>query len=348
MIVIGLDHGNGHIKGVSDLKEVQSMSAFAPINAFGEGIAGERSKKHDVKEYVVKDLEQEPYLWGPDVWKSTNLHHSYTKQDRYRQKFYKQLTKIALAELANNGEKTVECIVVTGCPTQEANTSLVKTLEDLLLGDHVVSVNGHNILIEVKEVKVLPQPIGTVMDVYIDNQGFVSDESYEEDYVGIIDIGSGTTDLDGIKELNRQPDDTDTISLGMNDAYKNIAKKIKADHPDEAAGVTWESVEYQIRSNDEQGTYVFSKRKTIDISDLIDKVFSELADELIGKIAASWPSRSKFDKLLLTGGGAEIKPLVKAFKSWESDITVIGNSQMANARGFWKYGKAFLLEDHLN
>ncbi|MGR5984522.1 hypothetical protein ACUC2M_04475 [Bacillus cytotoxicus] len=55
--------------------------------------------------------------------------------------------------------------------------------------------------INVVDVIVLAQPVGTVMSRYLDEDGFVADDTYEDMTVGIIDIGTGTTDLDVISML---------------------------------------------------------------------------------------------------------------------------------------------------
>jgi plasmid segregation protein ParM len=333
MIVIGLDHGNTKVKGKSEDREWIRPSAFARPGDFGEeGIAG--GKKLRLKQFVSNKFEDETYVWGEDVGEASRLIPTYTTENRYTQKAYRLLSEFSISELLPKGKKTVDnVLVVTGCPSTEKGTKLEDELKQVFAGGHVVNVDGETKMVEVAQVIVLPQPLGTILSLYLDDEGYVADESYEEDYVGVIDIGGGTTDLDGIKGLKRQNEDTETIPEGMFDAYKRIAAYINKEKPE--AKATPQSVEQQILNGSD--TYVISKRSSIDIKQVKEEAFRDFAEYLIAQINTSWKNRAKFDKLLLTGGGAA--PLAPYFKAWEKDIIVVKDGQKANATGFYRYGK---------
>ncbi|UED72096.1 plasmid segregation protein ParM [Brevibacillus sp. HD3.3A] len=333
MIVIGLDHGNTNVKGVSEEGELLRPSAYALPDSFGEEGLG-NGKQFKVKTYTSNKYEKEQYVWGEDVTEASMLIPTYTTDNRYAQKSYRLLSEFALASLVSDKKKTFDnVLVVTGCPSKEKGTRLETELEEIFSGGHVVTVNGATKIIEVSNVIVLPQPLGTVLSLYLDEEGYVEDESYEEDYVGVIDIGGGTTDLDGIKGLKRQKEDTETIPYAMYKVFEEICDYIIGQHPE--SGATVQSVEKQILTGSD--SYVISKRSSIDIKAVKEDVLRKYADRIIPRISSRWNNRAKFDKLLLTGGGAEI--MAPYFKAWENDIIVVKDSQIANAKGFFRYGK---------
>lgn len=333
MIVIGLDHGNTNVKGVSEEGELLRPSAYALPDAFGEeGLGTEKQLK--VKTYTSNKFEKEQYVWGEDVVEASMVIPTYTTENRYAQKSYRLLSEFALASLVSDKKKTFDnVLVVTGCPSREKGTRMETELEEVFNGGHVVTVNGATKIIEVSSVIVLPQPLGTVLSLYLDEEGYVDDESYEEDYVGVIDIGGGTTDLDGIKGLKRQKEDTDTIPYAMFKVYEEISDYINDQNPE--AGATVQSVEKQVLKGSD--SYVISKRSSVDIKAVKEDALRKYADLIIPRISTRWNNRAKFDKLLLTGGGAEV--MAPYFKAWEKDIIVVKDSQIANAKGFFRYGK---------
>lgn len=334
--IIGIDHGNGHVKARANTIKLNLPSAYARPTDFGEEFTNKHTS-YDLNTYTLAKYDGESFVWGPDVTKSPHLINTYTGENRYKQKPYKVLSEIALSELVPDGINVINgALVVTGCPSREKGTELEKELIDVYRGGHVVSKDGQSVIINVKDVEVLPQPLGTVMDQYLDDDGFVIDEDYEKMYVGVIDLGSGTTDLDGVRELRRQKSDMHTIPIGLIGAYQEIARIINEKKPN--LNATYQEVEVQIRAGNE--VFVRSQRATFDeFVEVKQRVFRQLADDLITAILNKWPDRSKFDRLLLTGGGACVPELAKAFKQWESDLIVVDNGQFANANGFYKYGK---------
>ncbi|MDH2887936.1 MULTISPECIES: hypothetical protein [Bacillus cereus group] len=148
--------------------------------------------KMKLKTYKVEGTE---YVWGDDIIKVNNTLNTYAQQNRYKTNQYKTLSKIALAEMAakTNVKSYDEILVITGVPSQEIGTKAVDEIKEVYQGAHDLEVNGKKVSINVVDVIVLAQPVGTVMSRYLDEDGFVADDTYEDMTVGIIDIGTGTT-----------------------------------------------------------------------------------------------------------------------------------------------------------
>ena len=259
------------------------------------------------------------------------------KEGRYKQKPYLLLSEFIMAHLVKGSSDTnlfPDVTVVTGCPTREKGHAVEQDLIKAFEGAHVVSIDGQDKIITVKEVFVMPQPLGTILGLYLDDEGYVADESYEKKYVGVIDIGGGTVDIDGVKGLKRQKDDMDTFGPGVIDTYQRIANFIVEADP--YSGATRSKVEQQLAAGAEG--YKISERSTIDIKGIKERVFRELSENLVNQVQSRWSTFTRFDEIILTGGGAAIPEIAEAFRTLDKDIKIIENSQFANAKGFYKYG----------
>ncbi|GCL74040.1 Alp7A family actin-like protein [Paenibacillus naphthalenovorans] len=330
LIVMGIDHGNGYFKGYSkDVTGLVLPSGFLTKESVRrEDSTGVGDIQYN--EFESSLYEGEQYMWGQEVNATKGKFLStYTSEDRYAQKYYKLLSQFGLASLINE-EGSFDVFLVTGCPSREKGTKREQELARVFKGKHNILMNGQQKIIHVKECKILPQPLGSILDLYIDEEGLIDRKEIATSYIGIVDIGSGTTDIDGIDSLRAIPEDRHTIPVGVHEIYQRLADYINAQSPD--AFATPKSVEMQF----DRSIYQASKRLTIPIQDMKEKIVRETAEYIINELQIRWRNRSKFDMVILTGGG--VKVLHPWFKDFIKDITVIEDYQLSNARGFWKFG----------
>jgi plasmid segregation protein ParM len=337
---LAIDHGNGYVKACSRDKFILLPSCFARPEEFGVDMIPPK-KDLQVFEFKSSLYPGESYYWGRDVFKAGRVIATYGGESRFVSKPYRLLSQFIMALLLPDDEYTHEDVhVVTGCSSVSKGTELEGEIQQAFLGRHVVTLNGRTKMFNVTHVIVLPQPLGTIFNLYLNDEGMVVNRQLEDHYVGIIDIGSGTTDLDGVKELKRQLDDTATIPFGMFDAYKKIAHYINRINPH--ANATPQSVEQHLLNPEiDINTYKISNRaKPVDITNCRIEVFRKLAEDILNHIQQMWPNRSKFDDIYVTGGGAV--PLAKYLQEWERDIQFLDDSQQVNALGFYRYGLSLL------
>jgi len=331
LIVMGIDHGNGYFKGYST--DINGLVLPSGI------LTKESAKREDstgigeikFTEFESDLYEGERFVWGDEVNKvKEKFLSTYTREDRYIQKHYKLLCQFGLASLIQAEEGVFNVFLVTGCPSREKGTRREDELSHVFKRRHFVQMNDKLKVINVKECKILPQPLGTILDLYIDEQRHVKREEIATSYIGIVDIGTGTTDCDGIDSLKAIPDDRHTIPVGVHEIYQRIADYINSENPD--AYATPKSVELQFDSD----VYKASKRLAIPIKEAKERIVRETAEYIINELQIRWRNRSKFDMVILTGGG--VKVMEPWFKGFIKDITVIKDYQISNARGFLKFG----------
>ncbi|MBP1153313.1 MULTISPECIES: hypothetical protein [unclassified Paenibacillus] len=331
LTVMGIDHGNGYFKGYSnDVKGLVLPSGFLTKDSVKrEDSTGVGDIKYS--EFESSLYEGERYMWGHAVNLAKGKFLStYTSEDRYAQKYYKLLSQFGLASLIQEEEGAFDVFLVTGCPSREKGTKREEELARIFKGRHSVLMNDRLKVINVKECKILPQPLGSILDLYIDDEGHIDRQEIGTSYIGIVDIGSGTTDCDGIDSLRAIPEDRHTIPVGLHEIYQRLADFINSENPD--AYATPKSVEIQFDCDD----YQVSKRLTIPIKEVKETIVRETAEYIINELQIRWRNRSKFDMVILTGGG--VKVMEPWFKTFIKDITVIEDYQIANARGFLKFG----------
>jgi plasmid segregation protein ParM len=331
LIVMGIDHGNGYFKGYSNdsIKLVLPSGFLTKESVRKENSTGVSETNYN--KFASGLYEDELYVWGTDVNKERGKFLStYTSEDRYSQKYYKLLSQFGFASLIKNIEGTFEVLVVTGCPSREKGTKREDALSEAFSGEHVVRMNDRQKVIRVKECKILSQPLGTILDLYIDDHGNIQKDEIANSYIGIVDIGSGTIDCDGIDCLKAIPDDRHTIPIGVHEVYQRLADYINTQNPD--ANATPRSVELQFTSD----LYHTSKRLVIPIKEAKERIVRETAEYIINDLQTRWRNRSKFDMVILTGGGAKL--FEPWFRNFINDIHVIEDYQVANARGFFKFG----------
>jgi plasmid segregation protein ParM len=332
--VIGLDHGNGWVKIRTATNEIVLPSFLGREDEIGDNVTANASSL-DVKKYEIPSVKGSAFVWGEDVTKLKHVVATYGVQNRYAQETYQALSKFALAEALPEGIVFDDVLVVTGVPSIEVGSEKEKQLREVFEGAHHVRINGRDKIINVTRVVVISQPLGAVLSRYLDDEGFVANEKYESESVAVIDIGTGTTDLDHIKALRRISADCHSIPVGMFDVYKRIAAWVNKQNPN--ANATPQEVEKQFKND----YYEVSKRIRYDIREIKEVALKEVADEIITAISQHWKSFDIFDEVLINGGGAN--ELGKKIQTLVQGSIILKNSQTANAEGFFKYGQ-FLKE----
>ena len=345
LVAMGIDHGNGYVKGRSELvKSLVKPSIFSKEAEF-RGDNFSKNTKREIKFYHSKtNTNKNIFAWGNDVSKASRVISSSKKENRYSSEGFRLLTDFSLGELTG-GQSNVDVIVVTGCPSDEINhTSKLKDLKESFQGSHLVVIeedaNQNTVVVNVKEVHIYEQPLGTLFYLYLDDEGFVRDDSYESSTVGIIDIGSGTTDGSIINEMNVADKYTTTLPRGMFSIYDELAGFIN-DKIEKTDFIKREVVEEHFRksTSDKERKYFFVSKiiGSVDIEEKTHELFKELSDEIKNHFFEKW-NDLRIDEILITGGGAT-SILKDYILKWGTPVTFVDEPQKANAEGFYRFAK---------
>ena len=213
-----------------------------------------------------------------------------------------------------------------------------KRFNELLVGHHTVTYHtpdgqSTDKSININDVRMLPQPMGTILNLVMDERGKISEHDLAHKKIGVIDIGFRTTDLaimDRLRFLNRG---SKTIDMGISKGFSVIANKLR-----EKSSVNAELC--RLYRAAETGT-ISMRGQDISISKIRDQVYSQLAAYIAGEIDRLWANDWDIEVVFLSGGGSRdlanfLQPLIAG------NIIPINPSQdlrLNNVKGYLKYGR---------
>lgn len=343
MLAFAFDIGNGFVKACTEKRMVVAPSVIAKKTVIGSSSIVTMSENFDsnagYQEFESQLDDGITYIWGEGIKEAVeadDLMTTYTHNSRYTQKRFKLLSSFILAELATDftEEELNDVVVVTGLPSQEVGTKEAGEFKRFLQQKHVVTRNGVQRVINVTDVRIIEQPLGTLLNEYMNDSGQIHKELMTST-VTVIDFGAGTTILDTFKNLKRLDDKSETYYEGMNDVHKRIAKRIEREHG--AKGLDPSFVEEGFQN----GTLVaeISNRKKYSFENIAKEVIQDFIEQRISEIDSTLTNRNSIDKFILTGGGVNIVGEVFKEAFNEEECKIAKNSQQSNLNGFFKFSK---------
>jgi len=279
-------------------------------------------------------IEDQSYFIGDFAEQQSNVRQFTLYQERLLTEFAKILSLTAAGSIT---DKYVPLNVVTGLPIgylKQYHQQFVK----ILTGHHDITFHqpdGTKILkkININKVKMLPQPLGSVLNLLMDDNGKIVNKDLAKQKIGVVDIGFRTTDFsifDRLRYIERGSTTTDT---GISKSFSIISKKLR-----EESGVSIEV--YRLYKAVETGS-IKILGKEYNISKLRDQVFAHSAGNIANDIERLWAEDWDIDTIVLTGGGSMelakyLQPLIAG------NVIPVKNSidtRLNNVQGYFKYGK---------
>ena len=349
MEIFSLDLGNLQTKIKSSKAEKVLPSRFIDYDDLGDQSTSLFESKLKLNKYTTNFDSMFSYAWGEDLYQAHSkgsFIDTIQFEGRYDTHEFKLLASFAIAELAKEFKKAkdsiLEVTIVTGVPTNDFNESSVKGIMNVLKGDHNITVNDDSLNVRVNEVKVLPQPVGTVYNEMLNHEGYLQEESYLNEQITIVDIGGGTILIDTLVNMNLSDTDRTQKESGAYKVYDTIANNCAKDN---LPGITNSNIERILRdSTDEKYFFKPNKNESYDITKHARKAKVKYTRDLINIVNTTLKGTSNIDTFLFTGGGANLiyqEEILNVFKH----AIFVNDSEVANVNGFYKYGLASLLEE---
>ena len=242
-----------------------------------------------------------------------------------------------LKELPNFVEHEV-LRIVTGVPSALAkNQKVISQIKQMLTGVHEVkSVTWETvrpITFEIREVIVVPQPLGTMYDYVYDPEMDSLNEKLLNQRAIVIDIGWGTTDI-AILETARVRS-TFSFNIGTADYISDLQEDINNTMPEASI---FSLAPHELDEALLESPIVETPFGEFDLSEYIDKWQKYEAKRVYQEVMGIGLEFNKFYKIILTGGGSLLyeKYLRELFD--DPRLIIQDNAVMANSRGFWLLG----------
>lgn len=227
---------------------------------------------------------------------------------------------------------TEEVAVVTGLPVGDYDDRNKDALKALLIGEHEVKRQGKwTRAFRVSNVYTVPQALGSLFALVLDRRGRLVDGDLAGGRVGVVDIGTLTTNYILVDRLRYVEVESDSITSGMAEMLQKVAKDLKREYSLDW-GLQLGKVDQAVRA---RAVEVYGDR--VNIAGLVDPHLENLADTIISKARTLWGSGVELKGVVVTGGGSlELAPYVR--KVYPHTRTVGGDPQFANVTGYLRAG----------
>lgn len=318
---VGIDVGYGHTKVVAGSKPIVFQSLVGPAKDIAFSLGGEDSAG-DVVEW-----KGEKFFVGGKAIHSDMI---YFLRDRnwIGSNIYAALVISALNRIPDitSGE---EVVIVSGLP--------VDYMKDAVVTQGTVRSVCESMGINVVDIKIVPQPIGTFFDSFLDIEGDPLDTPVIKK-IGVVDTGYSTTDFVLIEDCRENIERAaGSVSKGAHDVYSLVARELKNDF--NKNNVSIKDAEKAVSTRQFK-----SNGKVNDVSSLINKVLCQLGTSIQNIIRSKWVDEGEIDKVLLTGGGSV---LLREYLTEIAPVTeLVKVPQIANARGYYKRASAYIKSLH--
>lgn len=328
-----IDFGNGYVKAVSDMGSFVIPSLIATKELEDNAVSSAFENTFNVNTFKRKSDDEE-YYFGVEIAKEVDevdLTTTNSSNDRYNTLAFQRMAEFALAELAvfEDDPSKVDVRLVTGMPSNEIEfTGLKNGFIKFLEGVHVVSRNGQDIIVDVKEVIVIEQPLGTLFNIYLNDKSQVHSD-FKFGNIVVVDFGSGTTIIDEYKRMKRAK--STVKQNGMRQFYKNIAKVLSKKNE---LNIDPLHIEEGIRNNSFLAEF---GQHRLPFRPIFDKEVTRKLNETLAAYEDTVEEQG-VTAYVTTGGGANV--FNEVLKQKKNNFIPTENSQMATANGYLKLAKS--------
>ena len=329
-MIVGVDIGYGYTKAASGTNQVVFPSVVGKSERvrYESDLARGGESYHGGQIAVITELGDR--FVGELALLQSRVHWTLLDRSRVQDPSARLLFLSALSELVGATSEQGAFRVVTGLPTQWY-ADRDKVVEQLS-GSHVLRrVNGHQIVqrFSIDELLVVPQPFGSLFSTILDAEGRIIDQELARGRLGVIDVGTFTTDYVLVDALRYIEKGSGSISTAMSKSYQLIGRSIL-----DAFGLDlgMHEVDDVVRRG-----YVTVFGEQRDIEWLANPVLDAVAEEVLARAGTLWGDGRDLDAVLVTGGGAIA--LGERISRRYPNARILADASMANVRGFERYGR---------
>ena len=336
MQVLGIDIGFGFTKATNGKDTFIFKSIFgedADIQFWAD------FGKDTPTDHIHVTIDGKSYFIGDLAEQQSSVLYFTLDQEKLIADFVKILTLTVAGMFLNKGRALNGPInVVSGLPIGFFKNNHER-FNELLTGHHTItyhSSDGQETTKElhINKVRMLPQPLGSVLNLLMDDNGKITDKDLANQKVGVVDIGFRTTDFTILDHLRYIDRGSRTMETGISKGFSVIANKLR-----EKCGANVEL--YRLYNPAEAGA-IKMRGQGINIAKIRDQVYSQLAASIANDIDRLWADDWDIDAIILTGGGCRelaqyLQPQITG------NILPIDSGpdpRLNNVLGYLKYGRS--------
>lgn len=326
-VIIGLDVGYGDTKAVcSNGRSICFPSLIAPAESIR--FQADVGAQVQVNGLTLRDTEEGDLFVGEMAARQGRRGSVRSPRDRDRvaDAIMTHLTDAAFAMLLP-GVEYARAKIVTGLPVDYFRDA--DALATHLRGQHVVKIDGHRLIVDVEQVKVVPQPFGGLLATLLDERGkLMADVAHlVQGRVGVLDVGMFTTDLILVDGLEYIETGSGSLEVGVSTALEMLRTILNDDYR-----VSYETHQLEIAL---RRGWIVINGQTVTLNGLASDRMKGIAQSIEARARTLW-NIGTLSAIVLAGGGS------LALKSWLQpsfgQAIFAPDAAMANANGFLRYG----------
>lgn len=240
--------------------------------------------------------------------------------------FRQRLAKVAIGKLVQGvwGRDVIHLKIATGLPVDHMRDAA--QLKEALLGQHLIQTDSCEVIANVTEVIVMPQPYGSAYSQMLTSAGEVNVyHTYMR--TGIVDVGTYTVDIALDDDGEFVDSESGSVEGGVYIAQERISAMLERDYREK---MPYKIIEQVLRT----GIFTASG-KPINYSEAVEEALSPLRSATLNLMSEKWQRGTTVDVIYLSGGGAELvyEQVIEAYPQTK----LVPQAQMANARGYLYY-----------
>ncbi len=242
--------------------------------------------------------------------------------------FRLRLAKVAIGKVMQGmwNRDIVHIRIATGLPTDHMRDAA--QLKASLIGQHLIKTDTAELIANVSEVMVMPQPYGTIYANTLNEAGEINRQhTYRR--TGVCDVGTYTVDLALDDEGEFVDAESGSVESGVYTAQERIAAALERDYREK---MPFKIVEEVLR------TGIFhANGQPVDYGEIVEEALAPLRSATLNLMSEKWQRGTTVDVVYLSGGGAEL--VVEDVREAYPQTALVSGAQLANARGYLNYAR---------
>lgn len=336
MAVVGIDIGFGYTKATEGNRDIifKSILGEASEIQFQDELFPKKKQ-----EFMHIRLEGKDFFVGELAERQSNVRLFTLDQSQFITQFSRVLALVALGNLVNNYDLIN---LVTGLPVGYYK-QYKEALANSLLGEQkfsFVKSNGETIdkIFTISKIRIIPQPYGSLLNMFLDDDGKPKNNELLKQKIGIIDIGFRTTDYVISDRMQYSERGSKTTDNGIAKAFNVVANKLR-----EKSSVNIELFKLYdalVKGN------IKIKGKEYDLTAIREQVYQQLASQIVSDAERFWVDDWDIDFVIISGGGSVLleRYISALMPNVKTAFTPGTDGRFFNVKGYLKYGKSVWFE----
>ena len=240
--------------------------------------------------------------------------------------FRLRLAKVAIGKLMRGiwNREPVHLRISTGLPVDHMPDAA--EFKTALLGQHLVQTDCAELIANMIEVMVMPQPLGTVYANLLTENGEIN-AHHTFMRTGVVDVGTFTVDIALDEDGEFKDAESGSVESGVYHRPGTHRRAVGTRSPPENP--------VQHRRTGAAHRLFHGQRQAMDYSAEVEEALAPLRSATLNLISEKWKRGATVEVIYLSGGGAELvyEQVAEAYPQ----TVLVPNAQLANARGYLNY-----------